>query len=157
MPIPKSIITNILAQAIETKSRENVDEFVDIIYDNMQAGDIHKEKILRNESSIEKQHIEIMGILDAVKEGFKNVDKRFEDLIHYMDKRFDAVDKRFEDLIHHMDKRFEDLIHHMDKRFDDSNKRFDDVNKRFSLVTWLIGIGFVSVNILIVILKFFVQ
>ncbi|MDY6969822.1 MAG: hypothetical protein SVR08_14345 [Spirochaetota bacterium] len=101
---------------------------MDIIYDNMQAGDSHKEKILRNESSIEKQHIEIMGILDAVKEGFKNVDKRFE-----------TFDKRFEDLIHQID------------------KRFDDANKRFSLLTWLIGIGFISVNILIVILKFLVN
>ena len=51
-----------------------------------------------------------------VREGrarFEAIDKRFDDLIHYMDKRFEAIDKRFEAV----DQRFEDLIHYMDKRF----------------------------------------
>ncbi len=50
---------------------------------------------------------------------FEASDRRFEDLIHYMDGRFDAVDKQFES----MDKRFEDLIHYMDQRFSAVDKR----------------------------------
>ena len=49
-----------------------------------------------------------------------------------------------------MEKRFED----MNKRFDDVNKRFDDMAKMFRTVMWIIGIGFVVINALIVIFKF---
>ena len=37
------------------------------------------------------------------------IDKKFEMLIHQIDKRFEQVDKRFEMLIHQIDKRFETL------------------------------------------------
>ena len=47
-----------------------------------------------------------------------------------------------------MDKQFDDLIHQFDKRF-------DQVDKRFAFQTWLIGIGFVSINTLVVLLKIF--
>ena len=45
--------------------------------------------------------------------GFNNVDKRFEDLKEYVDRRFDDINRRFEDI---------------NKRFDDVNKRIDDLN-----------------------------
>ena len=47
-----------------------------------------------------------------------------------------------------MDKRFDDLIRQMDKRF-------EAVDKRFSMLTWLIGIGFVIINFTMVALKLF--
>ena len=49
-----------------------------------------------------------------------------------------------------VEKRFEDVK----KRFDAVNKRFDDMAKMFRAVMWIIGIGFVVINYLIVILKF---
>ena len=57
-------------------------------------------------------------------------DKRFEEILHYMDKRFEQVDKRFEQV----DKRFEEMLHLMDKRFEQVDKRFESVDKRFEQV-----------------------
>ena len=102
---------------------------------------------------------ELKELIVEMRAGFKAMDRRFDDLIHQMDKRFEAVDKRFEavdkrfeavdkrfeavdkrfeavdkrfdDLIHQMDKRFEDFIHQMDKRFDDLIHQMD---KRFEAV-----------------------
>jgi hypothetical protein len=53
-----------------------------------------------------------------------------------------------------MNRRFEELIHYSDKRFDDMNKRFEDMNKKFNLLTWLIGIGFTVVTVLITVFRF---
>jgi hypothetical protein len=81
---------------------------------------------------------------------FDQVDKRFEELLHYMDKRFDQVDKRFEELIHHMDKRFEDQTHYMDKRFDQVDKRFEELilhmDKRFEDQTHYMDKRFEGMN-----------
>jgi gas vesicle protein len=77
-------------------------------------------------------------------------DKRFEELLHYSDKRFDDMNKRFDD----MNRRFEELIHYSDKRFEDMNKRFDDMNKKFNLLTWLIGVGFTVLTVLITVFRF---
>jgi hypothetical protein len=60
------------------------------------------------------------------------------------------MNRRFEELIHYSDKRFED----MNKRFDDMNKRFEDMNKKFNLLTWLIGVGFTVVTVLITVFRF---
>jgi DNA anti-recombination protein RmuC len=77
-------------------------------------------------------------------------DKRFEELLHYSDKRFEDMNRRLEEIIHYSDKRFED----MNKRFDDMNKRFEDMNKKFNLLTWLIGVGFTVLTVLITIFRF---
>ena len=70
---------------------------------------------------------------------FESMDKRFEELISHIDKRFESVDRRFES----MDKRFGDLITHTDKRFESMDKRFDDVHESLKRTQWLIGLGFV--------------
>ena len=49
------------------------------------------------------------------------MNKRFEYLIGYLDRRFEAVDTRFEDLI-------------------------ESTDKRFNTLTWMIGVGFVVVT-----------
>ena len=76
---------------------------------------------------------------------FEAMDKRFEDLIHYIDQRFGVVDKRFED-----------LIHHMDQRFGAVDKRFEEMNRRFTLLTWLISSLFGALALLITVFKFVV-
>ena len=85
---------------------------------------------------------------EMVDQRFKAVDQRFEDLLNLTDGRFESVDQRFEDLLNHTDgrfesvgQRFEDLIRHMDKRF-------ESVDKRFSILTWMIGVGFVVITTL---------
>ncbi|MEM2364002.1 MAG: hypothetical protein QW371_03290 [Candidatus Bathyarchaeia archaeon] len=69
------------------------------------------------------------------------MEKRFEDLRAYSDRRFEAMERRFEDLMAYSDKRFEDMnkrFEAMDKRFEDlmaySDKRFEDMNKRFEAI-----------------------
>ncbi len=91
---------------------------------------------------------EIVEKLSEIKEGQKNLDKRFDDLRLEMNNRFEAVDKRFEAV----DKRFEAV----DKRFDDlhleMNNRFDDlrseINSRFDMLTWILGL-FVTIALII--------
>ena len=54
---------------------------------------------------LSKLESDVQTIAQTMREGFASVDKRFDDLIHQMDKRFEAVDKRFEAA----DKRFDDM------------------------------------------------
>ena len=49
-----------------------------------------------------------------------------------MDERFGFVARRFEDVLDYMNTRFEAV-----------DKRFEDTNARFKTLTWLIGVGFV--------------
>jgi uncharacterized protein YpuA (DUF1002 family) len=64
-----------------------------------------------------------------------------------MDIRFGEMNKRFEQV----DKRFEQV----DKRFEQVDKRFEDLNKRITQQTWFIGAGFILINAVVVLLKFF--
>jgi len=68
---------------------------------------------------------DIKLLAETMKEGFKAVDKRFEDLYHHMDKRFEAVDKRFEDM-----------------------------NKRFNMMFTFMNIGFGIIILLTILFKF---
>jgi chromosome segregation ATPase len=73
---------------------------------------------------------DLRELIIEVREGFKRMDTRFEDLLRYIDKRFEQIDKRFEDLLHYMEKRFEQI----DKRFEMVEKRFEQIDKRFEMV-----------------------
>jgi len=65
---------------------------------------------------------------------FEATDKKFEEQLHYIDKRFEAIDKKFEEQLHYIDKRFEAI----DKKFEEQlqyvNTRFEDMNKRFEAI-----------------------
>ena len=123
------------------------------------------ESATQSPAAIPSDYFHLTERIVRVEEALRNLslimDKRFEDLIHQMDKRFEAmdkrfeamekrfeaIDKRFEDLIHYMDKRFEAVdrrFEDMNKRFEDMNKRFEDMNKRFDAIgrrfNWTIGI-----------------
>ncbi|MHC1591931.1 MAG: DUF3782 domain-containing protein [Candidatus Helarchaeales archaeon] len=108
-------------------------------------------KLIRIE--VEKRFQEYQSSASITRDEFLNaiqaMDKRFDELIDSMNKRFEAVDKRFEEsdqrlkeLIDSMNKRFEEsdqrlkeLIDSMNKRFEESDKRFNELvenmNKRF--------------------------
>jgi glutamyl-tRNA reductase len=61
---------------------------------------------------------EIRELIIEMREGFKMMDKRFNDLIQF-------TEKRSNDLIQFTEKRFNDLLHHVDKRFEDMNARMN--------------------------------
>ena len=89
----------------------------------------------------------ILIIRDEINKRLDQVDKRFEELLHYIDKRFEElihyIDKRIEDEHRFTEKRFED----MNKRFDDMNKRFDDMMKMFQKLFWLIVSLYITIGI----------
>jgi hypothetical protein len=72
---------------------------------------------------------EIRELIIEMREGFKMMDKRFNDLIQFTEKRSNDLiqftEKRFNDLIQFTEKRFNDLLHHVDKRFEDMNARIN--------------------------------
>jgi ribosomal protein L9 len=60
---------------------------------------------------------------ELMREGFAQVDKRFEAMQASMDQRFEQIDKRLEQI----DKRLEQQRLEMDKRFEQVEKRFGSV------------------------------
>jgi hypothetical protein len=79
--------------------------------------------------------IELRERMVRVEEELKNQRELMKQGFEFMEKRFEAIDKRFAAV----DKRFDDLIHYTDRRF--------------SALTWFIGIGFIIINVVMVILK----
>jgi chaperonin cofactor prefoldin len=76
-------------------------------------------------------------IMRSNEKRFETIDKRFNDLREYTDKkfesidrRFEAIDKRFDDLKEYVDKRINDLKDYVDKRFEAVDKRFESLEKR---------------------------
>jgi len=55
---------------------------------------------------IEERRTELLERMVRIEEEIKSHRMLTEALLHQMDRRFEQVDKRFEDIIHHMDKRF---------------------------------------------------
>ena len=133
MTIPRSTLFNALKGAIETKDENKISELTDIIYGNMHFMGLQSARISDNSGEISIMHSDIKNAIDSLREGFDRSDKRFDDHIHQMDKRFDQMDKRFESV----------------------DKRFESVDKRFTFQSWLIGIGFVTINSIVVLLKLF--
>ncbi len=161
MLIPKSMLFSTLKEAISTGNEEKIRDLSDILYGTLEMNMV-------TGSRIDVQHEEILQSIETMKEGFRQIDKRFELVekrfeevdrrFEQVDKRFEQVDKRFEQVdkrFEQVDKRFDDLIHQMDKRFEATDRRFDDMNRRFTFQSWLIGIGFVSINTMVVLLKIF--
>ena len=96
------------------------------------------ERIVRIEESL-AHHIELTRqgfsemnrrfelLLDQTHKRFEQVEKRFEQI----DKRFEQIDKRFEAMQIQIDRRFEQV----DRRFEQIDKRFDQVDRRFDALT----------------------
>jgi chromosome segregation ATPase len=97
-------------------------EIIDAVMD--EAQELHQRKA--DSSDLRELIIEMREGFRRVDARFEQIDKRFEDLIHYVDKRFEQIDKRFEDLIHYMDKRFDAI----DARF----------NRLYHFLMWMMGV-----------------
>ena len=94
-----------------------------------------RERTIRVEEELKHQR-------ELMVEGFKQMDKRFEQMQLDMNKRFEQVDKRFEQVdkrFEQVDKRFEQIQSDMNKRFEQMDKRFEqmqvETTKRFDQLT----------------------
>jgi len=133
--VEREVVAKIVEEVLEEKLGNYFSSFLaDREQEYERIGIIDRLIHLEEENKAQQ---ELMGVR------FEAMDKRFEDLIHYMDQRFEAVDKRFEDLIHYMDQRFEAV-----------DKRFEEINRRFTLLTWLISSLFGVIALLITVFKF---
>lgn len=89
------------------------------------------ERIVRIEESL-AHHIEL------TRQGFSEMNRRFELLLDQTNKRFEQVDKRFEQIekrFEQIDKRFEAMQIQIDRRFEQVNRRFEQVDRRFDALT----------------------
>ena len=81
------------------------------------------ERIVRIEESL-AHHIEL------TRQGFLEMNRRFELLLDQTNKRFEQVEKRFEQI----DKRFDAMQIQIDRRFERVDRRFEQIDKRFDQV-----------------------
>jgi len=104
--------------------------------------------------TIKEEILRILPLTVVTKEDLRlaieSMDKRFEDLQKYMDKRFEAVNERFEGLQRYMDRRFEAV----NKRFEAVDRRFEDMNRRFEDMFRTFRIMFVIISLLIAVFGF---
>jgi len=120
------LLTDELSEAFDVKNEKALKRYVELLVGNVM-----------DKESANSQFTELRGdikaIVETMREGFRQIDKRFEELIHHLDKRFEDVDKRFEDV----------------------NKRFEDVNKRIGFMSWFIP-TFVAIliSLVLVVMKY---
>jgi predicted RNase H-like nuclease (RuvC/YqgF family) len=68
--------------------------------------------------------------IELTRQGFLEMNRRFELLLDQTNKRFEQVEKRFEQI----DKRFEAMQIQIDRRFERVDRRFEQIDKRFDQV-----------------------
>jgi len=117
--------------------REELKKIVEeVVKENLPK--IVNEELVKKEKRYED--ISLIERIVKVEQSLENINKRLEDFMHAVDRRFEQVDKRFEQI----NKRFEDLLHYMDKRF-------EDLNKRIGFMSWFIP---TIITIVVVVLRF---
>ena len=99
-----------------------------------------RERDVAARESLARLETELKGQRELLHRHMDQSEKRFEEMLHLMDKRFEQVDRRFESVekrfeqvdkrFEQVDKRFEEILHYMDKRFEQVDKRFEAVEKR---------------------------
>jgi len=171
----EDILEEELSRAFEVKDREALKRYVRVVVESFSEKSDVKElgyetkegfKLISKDLLIISDRLmelkkEISEVREETKKEISEIREDIRLLIEMMNKRFEEqreyTDKRFEELLHYSDKRFEDI----NKRFEDINKRFEDVNKRFedmnrslNLLTWMVGIGFTVITVLIAVFRF---
>jgi DNA repair exonuclease SbcCD ATPase subunit len=96
-------------------------------------------------ASAELTKDEVKEIQAIMRQELQHVDKRFDDMLNSVNKRFDDINKRFDSV----DKRFDDV----NNRFNDMNNRINDVNDRIDniadLLLWGFGVLFAGMFALV--------
>jgi len=136
MPDLAEILEEELEEAVGVKDKKALKRYIALLL----ANTADKPALSSLDNKLEELKSDVKVLAEVMREGFRQIDKRFEELTHQMDKRFEAVDKRFEDLIHYMDKRFEMV-----------DKRFEDMNKRIGFISWFVP---TIITLVVVVLKF---
>jgi hypothetical protein len=86
--IPKSVLTGVIRDTVKTQSEDKIVELADILYSGFSRWGDHESRLSEHSSRLDQQHADITYAIESMKAGFQAVDKRFDDLIHNMDKRF---------------------------------------------------------------------
>ncbi|RLF90165.1 hypothetical protein DRN46_04165 [Thermococci archaeon] len=73
---------------------------------------------------------EKLSTKDDLRQTIDISEKRFEEMLHYSEKRFESVEKH----LNSIEKRFEEMLHYSEKRFESVEKRLDEVNSRIALL-----------------------
>ncbi|TVR87833.1 MAG: hypothetical protein EA428_12675 [Spirochaetaceae bacterium] len=157
-----------LAEAVEVKNRDSLHRYISRLAEHFGrtgesgSGQPELASVTNFGAQISTLLTEIRAINARIESMQISMDKRFEELTHYMDKRFEAVDKRFEDMQKSMDKRFEavdkrfeDMQNSMEKRFEAVDKRFEDMNKRFNGMQALLALGFTVLATMMTVIRLF--
>ena len=107
-----------LEGAFEVKDRKALHRYVLLLSENI----VRKESYQTQQLEI-KSDIKILA--ESQKQGFEQVDKRFEDMFRYMD-----------------------------KRFEDMNNRFNDMSKKFTMSSTILNIGIGIIICMTIIFEF---
>ena len=128
---------------LEQRIEQIVNQKIQARLETVQLALLRKEFLTREEflaamQKMDKRFEDMLAEMnrrfETVDKRFEAMDKRFEDMLAEMNRRFEAVDKRFEAIdkrFEAVDKRFEDMLAEMNRRFEAVDKRFEAVDKRF--------------------------
>jgi chromosome segregation ATPase len=99
-----------------------------------------RERMVRVEEELRHQR-------ELMREGFAQMDKRFEAMQTSMNQRFEQVDKRFEQV----DKRFEQV----DKRFESVQQDIRELQRRMDrFMIWSFGTTLAAAGLVVTLVKF---
>jgi hypothetical protein len=154
-----------LSKAFEVRDREALRRYVKLVVESFSEKDDIRELSYEMKEGFKSIGRDMELISDKLSELREGTEKEISEirsdirlLIEMMNKRFEEqreyTDKRFEELLHYSDKRFEDMNRRLEEIIHYSDKRFEDMNKKFNLLTWLIGVGFTVLTVLITIFRF---
>jgi DNA anti-recombination protein RmuC len=135
--IPQSQIQQLeesLFLAIKNQDSNAVQRFVAILSDQEERSSLD---ILKSIENLSQQMIFLQ----------KEMNMRFESIQREMNTRFESMQKE-------MNTRFESMQKEMNARFESVDKRFESVDKRFNQLTWLIGLMFVAISVIMTVFKF---
>jgi len=86
------ILEQELEEAVEIKNKKSLHRYIVLLTENIDKKSTYDQSLLEVKN-------EIKLLAETMKQGFKSVDKRFEDMYKYIDRRFEAENTRFEDKI----------------------------------------------------------
>lgn len=90
---------------------------------------------------------EIIESLAELKQGYKSLNQRLDDMNKSVNRRFDALDQRLDEMTRSTDKKFDEMTRSTNQKFDEMNANF---NQRFEQMHSMILALFSSVMALVI-------
>ncbi len=91
----------------------------------------------------------LVDLVYQIQENQAEREEKLEAMQKEMNSRFEAVQNQMDSRLETINSRFVALQTQLDSRFEASNIKFESLEKRLTKITWLIGIGFTTLAILI--------